>query len=136
MNDINPADIADIQVLKGAAAAAVWGTRAANGVILITTKKGRKGMSVDFTTSMSFDQVNREYEKQSIYGQGVNGTWRANNALSWGDVIDNRSGTDDVNDQGAYFLGDQTGTKYYPILAKGDKTVYNDANRAQVFRTG
>jgi len=136
LNDINPADIADIQVLKGAAAAAVWGTRAANGVILITTKKGRKGMSVDFTTSMAFDQVNREYEKQTTYGQGVNGTWRANNALSWGDVIADRSGTDDVNDQGAYFEGGVTGKKYYPILAKGDNTVYNDANRAQVFRTG
>ena len=41
--DLNPADIADIQILKGAAAAAVYGSRAANGVILITTKSGQPG---------------------------------------------------------------------------------------------
>jgi len=44
LNDLNPSDIESIEVLKGAAAAAVWGTRAANGVIVITTKKGKRGM--------------------------------------------------------------------------------------------
>ncbi|MCY7357207.1 MAG: TonB-dependent receptor plug domain-containing protein, partial [Rudanella sp.] len=41
INDINPEDIESMEVLKGASAAALWGTRAANGVVIITTKKGK-----------------------------------------------------------------------------------------------
>jgi len=135
LNDINPADIADIQILKGAAAAAIWGTRAANGVIMITTKKGKSGLHIEFSSQLAIDQVNREYTKQSKYGQGSGGAWAANNALSWGDRLADRSGTDQVDETGAYFLADD-GTKIYPIVDKGDQTVYNDANRNQVFRNG
>ncbi len=65
MNDINPNDIASVQVLKGASAAALWGYRAANGVVLITTKKGKKGkISVDINSSVSFDKVNVKMDLQ------------------------------------------------------------------------
>jgi len=135
LNDINPQDIENVEVLKGAAAAAIWGTRAANGVILITTKKGKKGVHVEFSSSLSLDYVNREYEKQGIYGQGSAGKFVANTGGSWGDKIALRSGADSFNMAGAKFVADD-GSVYRPILKKGDNKVYNDANRDQVFRTG
>lgn len=73
--DINPNDIDDITVLKGPAAAALYGIQAANGAILITTKKGRntggKGIQVSFNTSISIDQVNKLPELQNRYAQGT-----------------------------------------------------------------
>ncbi|GAB3200697.1 TonB-linked SusC/RagA family outer membrane protein [Pontibacter aydingkolensis] len=74
-SDINPNDIESISVLKGANAAALYGARAANGVILITTKSGRGtqglGVSLDHTTS--FDTPLRLPDYQDEYGQGLNG---------------------------------------------------------------
>ncbi|MBP6825284.1 MAG: SusC/RagA family TonB-linked outer membrane protein [Saprospiraceae bacterium] len=71
--DINPADVESINILKGPAAAALYGTRAANGVLLITTKKGGKGLSVSVSSSIAFDEVNKLPELQKEYGQGVGG---------------------------------------------------------------
>ena len=142
LNDINPQDIANVEVLKGAAAAAVWGTRASNGVIIVTTKKGKysdkkNNMNIELSSSFGLDFVNKEYEKQSIFGQGTGGKWKANTGGTWGDKIETRSGTDELNMNGAYFFTyNKENTLYRPILKKGDKTVYNDLNRDQVFRTG
>ena len=82
-------------VLKGAAAAAVWGSGAANGVIVIQTKRGKAGggLKVSFSSSLSIDEVNREHEKQGLYGQGSRGVWSSNaGGASWGDKISDRSG--------------------------------------------
>ena len=59
MNSINPDDIDSMTVLKGASAAALYGSRAANGVILITTKKGsgRKGIGVEFNSNYVMEKV-------------------------------------------------------------------------------
>lgn len=141
LNDIPASDIASVTVLKGAAAAAVWGTGAANGVVVITTKKGTAGgkkFSMELNSSVSIDEINREHEKQGIYGQGAGGVWSSNaSGLSWGDKISDRSGAaNTVNTAGAYFVGNQTGNTYYPITAKNSQEVYNAANRDQVFRSG
>lgn len=59
MNDINPNDIASMEVLKDASSTAIYGSRGANGVILITTKSGKKGkVSIDYNGSVSFDKIN------------------------------------------------------------------------------
>lgn len=56
MSDLNPNDIASIEILKDASATAIYGSRAANGVVLITTNKGKKGrVSLDYSTSVSID---------------------------------------------------------------------------------
>lgn len=140
LNDINPDDIASVEVLKGAAAAAVWGTRASNGVIIVTTKKGQKSskknnLSVEISSSLALDFVNREYTKQGVFGQGSGGKWVANAGGSWGDKIANRSGSDSLNLNGPKFVAED-GTVYNTILKKGDNKVYNNANRDQVFRMG
>ncbi|MFL1895743.1 SusC/RagA family TonB-linked outer membrane protein [Aquimarina sp. 2-A2] len=70
--DINPDDVASMSVLKGGAAAALYGSRANNGVILITTKSGKTGKAeVTFNSGVSFDQVNILPKVQKLYGGGA-----------------------------------------------------------------
>ncbi|MEC5167188.1 TonB-linked SusC/RagA family outer membrane protein [Flavobacterium sp. PL11] len=75
ISSINPNNIESLTVLKGAAAAALYGSRALNGVILITTKKGSKGkLQIELTSGVSFDVVNAKYQNyQTEYGTGSNG---------------------------------------------------------------
>jgi TonB-linked SusC/RagA family outer membrane protein len=72
---VNPDDIASISVLKGANAAALYGARANNGVILITTKsgKGTKGIGISVNSNTTFDSPLRLPDYQNVYGQGLNG---------------------------------------------------------------
>jgi TonB-linked SusC/RagA family outer membrane protein len=72
--DIDPSDVASVDILKGAAAAAIYGARAANGVILITTKSGQAGAPrVTFTVTGSAQNVNADVPLQTSFGQGDNG---------------------------------------------------------------
>lgn len=74
-SDLNPQDIESIDILKGAAAAAIYGARAGNGVVLITTKQGRAGPTrANLTISTAWDRVNADVPLQRVYGQGDNGT--------------------------------------------------------------
>ena len=121
LNDIPASDIASVTVLKGAAATALWGSGAANGALVITTNQGNAGvgeMSIDFSASVSIDEVNREHPKQNLYGQGLNGAFNMNaGGGSWGDKISDRSGgPDDVDTSGPYFVGGITGQSYYPVI--------------------
>ena len=89
--DINPNDIAEITVLKGPAATALYGSRAANGAIMITTKSGRSlngRMQVAFKSSVAFDQVNKLPDVQNTYSQGSVGRYNRGSSLSWGARID------------------------------------------------
>ncbi|KAA9338169.1 SusC/RagA family TonB-linked outer membrane protein [Hymenobacter busanensis] len=83
--DINPEDIASITVLKGPAAAALYGLRAGNGAVIITTKKGAAGRtSITYRTQFSVDEVNRLPELQGEYKQGTNGVFDPTTRNSWG----------------------------------------------------
>lgn len=76
ISSINSQDIASVSVLKGGAASALYGSRASNGVIIVTTKtgKGRDGFGVDFNTSYTFNKVNTSLQDfQTTYGQGSRG---------------------------------------------------------------
>lgn len=93
--DINPDDIESINVLKGAAASALYGTRAANGVIVITTKKGSqtpgKPMNVTFSSSLTFDQISQMPGLQNEYVQGSGGEYAppsSGASGSWGPNVD------------------------------------------------
>ena len=89
--DIDPNDIESINILKGQAASALYGMRATNGVIVITTKSGkgaRKGKpQVAFNTSLSFDKVSTMPEYQKVYAQGTNGKYSPYASTSWGPLI-------------------------------------------------
>jgi TonB-linked SusC/RagA family outer membrane protein len=72
IQDINPDDIESISILKGANASALYGSRSTNGVILITTKSGKKGegYNVSFNSSVGFEVVNKLPKMQKLYGGG------------------------------------------------------------------
>jgi len=74
---VNPDDVESITVLKGASAAALYGSRANNGVILITTKSGKntKGLGVTINSTVSFENVLRLPDYQDVYGQGLGGVF-------------------------------------------------------------
>ncbi|MHB1176807.1 MAG: SusC/RagA family TonB-linked outer membrane protein [Daejeonella sp.] len=83
--DINPEDIESINVLKGPAAAALYGIRAASGAIVITTKKGSGGSArISYQNNFSIDHVNRLPTLQSKYKQGEQGVFNATASDSWG----------------------------------------------------
>lgn len=94
ISNINPDDIESISVLKGAAASALYGSRAKAGVILITTKSG-KGNSIDFNSNFVGEQIIDNTNWQTVYGQGSNGEKPTNKAgaaqvggSSWGAKLD------------------------------------------------
>jgi TonB-dependent SusC/RagA subfamily outer membrane receptor len=74
--DINPDDIENVTVLKGGAAAALYGEGARNGVIIYTSKKGkkRKGIGIDLSTSIGYDMLSNMIDLQKSYAAGTNGT--------------------------------------------------------------
>lgn len=85
--DINPADIESMTVLKGPAAAALYGIRAGNGAIVITTKRGKRGQAftVDVGSNVSIDRINRIYDIQQVYAQGIDGDYLPGETpSSWG----------------------------------------------------
>ena len=83
---INPEDIENISVLKGASAAALYGSQAANGVILVTTKSGKKGRTtINFSSSAQIEQAVSTPKFQSQYGQGSGGKNSNTSVFSWGD---------------------------------------------------
>jgi TonB-linked SusC/RagA family outer membrane protein len=92
--DLNPEDIESISVLKGATASALYGLRAANGVIVITTKSGSaarmagKKTLVTINSSFSSDRISRLPELQTTYGQGNGGVLALWSSGSWGPRID------------------------------------------------
>ena len=90
LSDINPEDIESMSVLKGASAAALYGSRAGNGVILITTKSGRqtKGLGITVTGTVSAESVFMKPDMQTTYGQGTQGVYNSTSGLSWGPRIE------------------------------------------------
>lgn len=89
LSDINPEDIESMSVLKGASAAALYGSRAGNGVILITTKKGKEnpGLGVTISASVSAETLFMLPKRQTSFGQGENGVYDATNGNSWGPLL-------------------------------------------------
>jgi len=136
LNDINPNDIESVQVLKGASAGALYGSKAANGVVVITTKKGSRGEAkITFKSSYSFDEISERIEMQDTWGQGRSGVFGTNRAESWGDWIPGRSGSMDTYKSGAFFTA-ENGSVYKAIDDKNSTQTYLDENFDSVFGTG
>ena len=86
--DINPNDIENITVLKGAAAAALYGQDAANGVIMITTKQGEKGkIKVQANSSWQWDEPTRLPQLQQTYAPGAQGFYKDKTSGGWGPML-------------------------------------------------
>lgn len=85
-SQINPEDIESISVLKGANAAALYGSRAQSGAIIVTTKKGKEGqpLSIEYNGNIDFSMVYSPYDYQNTYAQGTGGVWHLRDTGSWG----------------------------------------------------
>jgi TonB-linked SusC/RagA family outer membrane protein len=134
ISDLNPDDIESLSVLKGPNAAAIYGSRAANGVILITTRKGRNTggrMRTEFNANVTFDSPALLPDFQNLYGQGSGGAFQwvdgnyggINDGVdeSWGPRLDGRpicqfdspgAGTSFVDASGNFQLGNCTPTPW------------------------
>lgn len=112
--DINPDDVESITVLKGAAATALYGARAKDGAIIITTKKGKKGQtSVTFNLSTRFDNALKLPSFQNEYAQGNQGVYNIANTNGWGPKIS------EVQDKTfTDFLGRQVTLQAFPDNVK------------------
>jgi TonB-linked SusC/RagA family outer membrane protein len=121
---LNPNDIESITVLKGANAAALYGSEGVNGALMITTKKGNRGKGViSFSNTTTFSNVYLLPEAQTQYGQGVNGIYSPVTFESWGPEFD---GT--MRDFGLP-LPDGTQPQLLYAAPSGD-------NRLNLFQTG
>ena len=136
--DINPDDIASINVLKGGAATALYGLRAASGAIIITTKKGKattgRKISVNFNTSVTFNKISQVIGLQDQYAQGWGGQWVGGNSFTWGPRIDTCSYYVDPNYKWRTFNPDGQ------IVGKNDPTAngqsVNTYDPYDFFQTG
>jgi len=89
LSNLDPNDIASMNILKGSSAAALYGSRASNGVIIITTKSGsaarnRKGLEVNVKSSVSIETIANLPEYQNLYGSGAQGNYSSGSNGSWG----------------------------------------------------
>ncbi|WP_052522030.1 SusC/RagA family TonB-linked outer membrane protein [Saccharicrinis fermentans] len=84
--DLNPEDIESVSVLKGPSAAALYGERGGNGVILVTTKKGTKGsgLGINYAGSVTISEAAYMLDLQEKYGQGTDGEYSNEAVSSWG----------------------------------------------------
>jgi TonB-linked SusC/RagA family outer membrane protein len=121
--DLDPNNIESINILKGAAAGALYGSRATNGVVIITTKaakKGiRKGMEVNFASSLNFEEISGIPDYQDVYTQGSNQVYNGGFIGNWGapfadhvDAINAQYGTNYSKSYGFYTEGPNAGQPY------------------------
>lgn len=124
--DINPDEIESINVLKGQAAAALYGIRATNGVIVITTKRG-SGLSsskpvITVSTDLASERVSRKFKHQDVYAQGMGGVYDPTASMTWGPKIS------ELPNDARY--GGNTDNQYTRLYGKHEGMYYNP-KRAQ-----
>lgn len=125
LSEIDPNSIAEVSVLKGPNAAALYGSRAANGVILIKTKTGMagKGIGVDVNFATTFEEPLVKPKFQNIYGGGSGYTWYSD---GWSGTVDGFKGTDGTDESwgspmdGSLVRQWWTGTATAPLVPQPD----------------
>ena len=122
MENINPNDIENMTVLKGAAASALYGQQASNGVILITTKSGKSGVvQVNGNASIQIDHAVRVPEIQSLYGPGAQGFYKPLVGGGWGPML--QPGDKIYDNVGEFF---ETGLfQKYDVSVSGGNEKFN-----------
>lgn len=120
--DLNPDDIESMTVLKGAAASALYGSRARNGVIVITTKRGNstgnKKMNISVNSSFRSDKIFRLPEIQSEYSQGNLGVYNPQQTGGWGPAINTLGVVTDYKGEQATLTGHPDNFKDFYVTGK------------------
>jgi len=138
LNDLNPNDIESVEVLKGAAAAGLWGARAQNGVIVIETKSGgfNAETNVSFETRLTTETQSRSVDLQESYGRGIFGLFQftPTAGLSWGDrIADREGGEDEFVDEDLVAVGEQTGREYRRVIGGTPGDPHGGKNSRETF---
>lgn len=151
--DINPDDIQSMDVLKGPAAAALYGLRASNGVIVITTKSGQGlkdgDMKISVSSDYTYDIVARLPEVQTTYSQGSQGNFAGGSSLSWGakisgmgtytNALGESEKADIYDNMGSFFRGGHTTTNSVNISKATSNGTYSigvgSTNQSGIIRT-
>ncbi|SFH34704.1 SusC/RagA family TonB-linked outer membrane protein [Pedobacter insulae] len=144
-SDVNPEDIETINILKGGAATALYGLRGANGVVVITTKRGKgSGFQVNFSNTYGLDEINKMPEVQTTYTSGVVGNYNnGSNGIgpAWGPTIAEAKLIDPShpdklfnNYERAYETGNQA--KSSISVAGGSETIRFFSSASTLFQKG
>ncbi|MBL1407724.1 SusC/RagA family TonB-linked outer membrane protein [Sphingobacterium faecale] len=126
LGDINPDDIESMSVLKGGAASALYGSRAGNGAIIITTKSGKaqSGAGITYSSTLGLETIFMTPELQNNFGQGKDGVYNPTMTNSWGENISGKA----YDNIGSYF---NTGVNHTQNLAfqqqLGETNIYSSA---------
>ncbi|GAA3921497.1 SusC/RagA family TonB-linked outer membrane protein [Chitinophaga oryziterrae] len=146
--DLDPNNIQSMTVLKGAAAAALYGSRAANGAIIITTKAGkkksRKGTEITYNTSYAIENVAGLPDYQTKYGQGTNNDYRQGVYASWGQPFEGVPSMLPTRSTVPHQLTRQFSSAVFPQFYQADGVTpiqvpyksYAKENAKNFFRTG
>ena len=134
--DINPDDIESVTILKGPAAAALYGARAGSGAIIYTTKKGSygkgQGLGVTYSTNVEFEKVNKLPELQKTYAQGL---WTDPTTFSSSAMYVTADPGPDHIFYTADDISDGTSSSWGPKISDVPGVTYND-NMKNFFKTG
>ncbi|GAB4421337.1 MAG: SusC/RagA family TonB-linked outer membrane protein [Bacteroidia bacterium] len=146
ISSLNPDDIETITVLKGNSAAALYGSRASNGVILITTKKGsnRKGVGVEVNSNLVFETLNNQLDFQTEYGHGNQGLKPTTQAeaqqfglIAWGPKLDGSNVIQFDGQSRPYSnVGDNLSRFYQPGLTFTNTLSLSSGSENSNFRLG
>jgi len=147
LSDINPEDVASMSVLKGAGASAAYGSRGANGVILITTKKGstRKGIGISISSNFTVEQAYLYPEFQNEYGQGAFGEYPPDiQAIkgtepyiwSWGPKMEGQTFTNYLGEEAPFVAQPNPYKEFYQMGMSAQNTVaFEGGDNNTNFRT-
>lgn len=146
LNNLNPDDIEDIQILKGAAASALYGYRGGNGVVLITTKSGKgqqSGLGIEFNNNFTLNTIYDYRDFQQVYGQGTQGVKPATQEaayqtynLSWGALMDGSSAVNRLGDTYAYSPVDNWEHFYRSGLSNQTSLAISGSDEKSSYRVG
>lgn len=142
---VSPDDIADIQVLKGAAASALYGYRGGNGAILITTKSGKKGkpISIELNNNLTFNTIYDYRDYQKVYGLGTQGaapsdeiSARSTPSSSWGARMEGQDAVNFLGNPYKYSYVDNWDNFYRTGITNSTSLSFSGASENVTYRFG
>ncbi len=145
LNNIAADDIESIQVLKGAAASALYGYRGGNGAILITTKSGKKGqpVSVEVNNNLTFNMIYDQRDFQQVFGQGTDGkrpmditAAKDSEQSNWGDVLDGGKAINFLGNEYKYAYVDNWDNFYRTGITEAASVSVSGSDEKVSFRVG
>ena len=145
LNNISPDDIESIQVLKGAAASALYGYRGGNGAILITTKSGKKGqpVSIEVNNNLTFNTIYDQRDFQKVFGQGTNGqrpmdatAAKETETSNWGEAMDGGKAVNFLGNKYAYSYVDNFKNFYNTGVTEDASVAISGSDDKVTYRLG